>query len=540
MLIIESIDDDDEVLTALADELGQFVDYIGGPEYAHVLLSPLDTLAAVEEPVVRNKAVQSLNSICFILSPAQISTYFLPLVKRLSLTDWFTSRASAVALYAAPYDKMSPETQSDMRDAFKTLGKDDTPMVRRAAATSLPEFISHLSKDVLLAETIPLVVHLAGDDQDSVRLLTIVPMIAIAEKLDEVEIRDELLQPIRALVSDKSWRVRYMIADNFVRLANALGQTIVNEELVTAFVTLLKDTEAEVRTGITGQIPGFCQLLEPDVILSTVMPSIKELVTDSSQHVRSALGLQLSGLAPRLGKEATIEHLLPMFLTMLKDEFPDVRLNIISKLELVSEVIGIEFLSQSLLPAIVELANDKQWRVRLAIIQYIPLLSQNLGVQFFNEKLATLSMTWLGDTVFSIREAAVKNLRDLTELFGSEWAETALLPRVVEMASNENYLYRMTTIFAFSTLAPVVNTQCLANLILPTLQPLVSDPIPNIRFNVAKAYDVMIEVLKSTPEGRNVIEENIRPALSKLGDDDDVDVRYFAEQGSNRLATISA
>ena len=44
---IESVEDEDEVLTALSDELGGFVEYVGGPEYGHVLLSPLENLATM-------------------------------------------------------------------------------------------------------------------------------------------------------------------------------------------------------------------------------------------------------------------------------------------------------------------------------------------------------------------------------------------------------------------------------------------------------------------------------------------------------------
>ena len=51
----ESVEDEDEVLTALSDELGGFVEYVGGPEHAHVLLSPLENLASIEEPLVREK-----------------------------------------------------------------------------------------------------------------------------------------------------------------------------------------------------------------------------------------------------------------------------------------------------------------------------------------------------------------------------------------------------------------------------------------------------------------------------------------------------
>lgn len=52
----DSVDDEDEVLLALAEELGKnFGDYVGGPEHAHVLLGPLENLSAVEETLVRDK-----------------------------------------------------------------------------------------------------------------------------------------------------------------------------------------------------------------------------------------------------------------------------------------------------------------------------------------------------------------------------------------------------------------------------------------------------------------------------------------------------
>lgn len=49
------MEDEDEVLVALSEELGTFTEYVGGPQWAHVILSPLENLAAIEEPVVRDK-----------------------------------------------------------------------------------------------------------------------------------------------------------------------------------------------------------------------------------------------------------------------------------------------------------------------------------------------------------------------------------------------------------------------------------------------------------------------------------------------------
>jgi serine/threonine-protein phosphatase 2A regulatory subunit A len=330
-----------------------------------------------------------------------------------------------------------------------------------------------------------------------------------------------------------------MVANHFVKLAEAVGQDIVRDELVSAYVQLLKDNEAEVRTAGAGQIPGFAKLIDRDIILSRLLPCVQSLSTDASQHVRAALAKQITGLAPLLGKEATIDHLLPLFLQLLKDEFPDVRLHIISKIEEVNTVIGIDLLSQSLLPAIMELAEDKQWRVRQAIIEYIPLLAKQLGMSFFDEQLGSLCMGWLGDTVFSIREAATVNLKRLTEVFGVPWARKTIIPRILQMSTHANYLNRMTTVFAITTITPTLNLEAINDGVLQTVLGMTQDPIPNIRFNVAKCLEALATTLAKTgKEGKDVARSKILPAIDALRNDPDADVRYFASKALANVQNI--
>jgi serine/threonine-protein phosphatase 2A regulatory subunit A len=91
--------------------------------------------------------------------------------------------------------------------------------------------------------------------------------------------------------------------------------------------------------------------------------------------------------------------------------------------------------------------------------------------------------------------------------------------------------------------------------ILPMINKLILDPIPNIRFNVAKSYSVLIDVLKRlpaegtivaaekageapptpSPHGMEVIQEKVVPNLEKLEQDSDVDVRFFAQQAAHSI-----
>lgn len=79
--LAESTDDEDEVLLAQAEQLGNFVPFIGGPPYAHLLLPLLETLSTVEETVVREKAVESLNKVGAQLPESHLSEHFVPLLK---------------------------------------------------------------------------------------------------------------------------------------------------------------------------------------------------------------------------------------------------------------------------------------------------------------------------------------------------------------------------------------------------------------------------------------------------------------------------
>nr|CAH8871586.1 unnamed protein product [Trichobilharzia regenti] len=433
--LTETIYDEDEVLREMAKQLADFVPLVGGPEYVHCLLPPLEGLASAEETVVRDKAVETLRALAPSFSSKDLEFHFLPLIKRLATGDWFTSRTSACGLFSVVYQQCTPAVRADLRRAFKQLCADDTPMVRRAAANRLGELARCIEMDALRSDLLPLLPTLCQqDDQDSVRLLGVNAAVDFAEVLPTEDVVAHIIPLIRSAAEDKSWRVRYQLADHITDLQTAVKPQLAGQHLVDVYQMLLKDPEGEVRAAAAGKLKKFASALAPDiresVIMKTLLPIIRDMVGENNLQVKTALAGVMMALSPLLGKENTVEHLLPLLLVQLKDENPDVRLNIISNLECVNQIMGITQLSQSLLPAIVELASDTKWRVRLAIIEYMPLLASQLGLQCFNERLTNLCLGWLVDDVYAVREAAVTNLRKLMDQFGVDWASSQIIPRV--------------------------------------------------------------------------------------------------------------
>ena len=68
-----------QVLLALAEQLGTFTPLVGGAEHVNCLLPPLESLATVEETIVRDKAVDSLRYMILRSSNAKFNDKFIDL-----------------------------------------------------------------------------------------------------------------------------------------------------------------------------------------------------------------------------------------------------------------------------------------------------------------------------------------------------------------------------------------------------------------------------------------------------------------------------
>ena len=93
---------------------------------------------------------------------------------------------------------------------------------------------------------------------------------------------------------------------------------------------------------------------------------------------------------------------------------------------------------------------------------------------------------WLNDSVYSIRVASIQNLKELTNIFGSQWAERNIIKKLTDLRNEVNYLHRLTALFGMAELSQVLTPDVIKRSFNPILQQMAKDKIPNIRLNVAK------------------------------------------------------
>ncbi|XP_070024758.1 serine/threonine-protein phosphatase 2A 65 kDa regulatory subunit A beta isoform-like isoform X2 [Nicotiana sylvestris] len=507
----------------MAQQLGVFIPYVGGVEYATVLLPPLEGLCRVGETCVRDKAVESLCKIGSQMREPDLIESFIPLLKKLADKEW-TAQSSSCGLFHIAYPNATEPLREELRTLYNQLCHNETPLVRKAAAKNLGKFAETVEQPYLMNYIMPMFKHLTQDgqtsiksilmqvweckfsfrkrsdlqDQDSVRLLAVKNCAVLGKLLVQQVCLAEILPVIISLSQDDSWQVRYTVADQLCELCETVGPDATRTEMVPAYVRLLRDNETDVRRAAAGKVTKFFQILSPELPVQHILPCVKD---------------------------QTVEQLLPIFLTLLKDESTQIRVNIISKIDQVNQVIGIDLLSQSLLSVIDELSEAKHWRVRVALINFIPLLASQLGVSFYNDKIGALCMQWLTDEVHQVRVAAANNLVLLAVKFGPEWALEHIISQVLDMVNDRRYQYRINILRTLSLLAPVVGLEITTSTIFPVILAASTDRVPNVRFNVAKVLPSLASIVD-----QSVVEERIRPCLNKLNQDEDVDVRFFANK----------
>lgn len=539
----------DEILLAIAEAAGGLVKAIGGGEHAHMLIPLLEALAEKEETIVRQKAVESLVQVGKSMPASTLQSEMKELLKRLAGGDFFPSRISAAGLFATVYPSTPPAMRAPLRKMYEQLAKDEMPMVRSAAFAHMPALAAVVEREVLTQELSPLFNEMSQDMQESVRELAVDNMEKMVTLLSPEEAARIFGSFFDNVQMEKCSSMRVNKAKHFVKLVVAMSPARPLRDQVQAYIHLLaSDPEVEVRNAAAANVGIFCSKLDGATVKGQILPVMKELAqpeeqpaaqggANPNQQVRESIAENVCSLSPVIGREPTISELLPLVKLFLAEEQDgtasiEIRRKVLRSVAPLVETLGAEACDVHLMPEVLKMADDTQWRVRLSVVETMPVYARHLGMDLFNTRLKDIQARALADSVAHIRERAIANLSELSKEFGDEWMKDAILPSVQEAAKGTgpaSYLGRITSLQAVSALATTMPGGVLSEVLVPQVcVPLARDRVVNVRVAAAEALVKCADKLQG--ENPAFVKDCIRPILVDLGQDTDVDVKYWAEK----------
>ena len=516
---------DGEVQMSLAGCFGSLIKYVGGPEYAHVLLGPLKVLASAEESIVRDKAIESLGVICDAIPAANADTVLMATCKDLASAEFFTARASACAFIVMVYLKVSDANKTNLRQIFKGLVKDETPMVRRSALKYLPKLCEALPSNIIIGEIVKdILKNSVNDDEDSVRLLLPASLSVISGKLGDSERTALIITHLKMIVKDGSWRVRSALANELPTIAKPFNDEAVKSDLCPLLFRLLRDPEAETKAAACRAISGILPHLKSQQqwIADQFIPEIQKLTGDGAPQVRREVALRLMEIASYIDKHSVTQSIVPLFDKILHDNDSEATVALLSSLLKYVDKVDLPNLTAGVFNGILEIAMETHWRVKVEIIKLIPHFSAVLGKEDFKKQVFPLIKKWLAESFFSVREQMAIQLGALVKLFGVDWAVDELAKEILDFKTNQNYLLRQVTLMCITHLKDVLPMPVMVKQFLPAVLQMSNDRVPNVKFMVTKTLLIFI----GTNEPK--VNQQIQACLKTLSVDADTDVKYFA------------
>lgn len=133
-------------------------------------------------------------------------------------------------------------------------------------------------------------------------------------------------------------------------------------------------------------------------------------------------------------------------------------------------------------------------------------------------------LNWVEDPVYSIREKTISVMIQLSQsTFSQEWLEQIIKEKIDQLAKNENFNKRSLALLVINLSASAVSKDCVNTTMFSVLETLAQDPVPNIKFNVAKAIEKIKDQL--TVGNRRKSQMMME---TMANDQTDQDVQFFA------------
>lgn len=240
----EFTDDDDEVLTILAEEIANLLPMLGG-EHASLLLTTLARLAGSDEVIVREAACRSIALVMQAVTKESFEQHVLPMYRQMASKSWAASRASAIILFPKLYCCANSQLRPEIVMIFNQLCEDRNPIVRRTYVQTMRSIIEMCGDDFqFVRETLYRnLSRLSLDELDSVRVLVPNTLSAFAilfrKNSEPVGV---ILELIMQLGKDGSWRIRHAVAARLAEVWAAAKpiSTTQSDSLLVCFLNFLQ------------------------------------------------------------------------------------------------------------------------------------------------------------------------------------------------------------------------------------------------------------------------------------------------------------
>ena len=468
----------------------------------------IDSLKSDNQPI-RLFCSNRLTDLGNILGIERIEDELIPFITDLILN--FENDGEVLAEYSNQILNLLTILKMNNRLSFigirslEILSGNDDEIVRQTAISNLSKLIELLDEQIITNEIFPLMKRLIENDlKTKMSCCYLFPI--VYPKLENQDIKKELLQVYSEISKDESPSVRRAAADNIKFFCKVQENEVIGL-LFKLYNEFIQDPVDIVKIYTIQSTPYLLSVLSINNQEKLILNFTKSMAEEKAWRVKYSAIECISKISENIGVASFEKKYVSILMLFLKDTEPEVKCAVLNYFDKFINLISVNTFKLSFLPLFKNISNDNNIHVRSSyantLLKCIPYFRQN--EQLINNIIPIMNK-FLKDEIVEVQYATIENIDKIILLSRNDESilEKYIMP-IIKEGMSEDKKWRFRYIIAENILKIIneLNKEEINKYFLDIIVKLFSDHAYEIRLTIWKIIEKLVDIMdKDFMEGK--------------------------------------
>ena len=381
--------------------------------------------------------------------------------------------------------------------SLEILSGNDDEIVRQTAINNLSKLIELLDEQIITNEIFPLMKRLIENDlKTKMSCCYLFPI--VYPKLENQDIKKELLQVYSEISKDESPSVRRAAADNIKLFCKVQENEVINL-LFKLYNDFIKDPVDIVKIYTIKSTPYLLKKLSINNQEKLILNFTKSMAEEKAWRVKYSAIECISKISENIDINSFEKKYVSILMLFLKDPEPEVKCAVLNYFDSFINRISINTFKTNLLPLFKNVSNDNNLHVRSSfantLLKCIPYFRQD--EQLINNIIPMINK-FLKDEIVEVQYATIENIDKIILLSKNDdnIIEKYIMPIIKEgMSEDKKWRFRYIIVENILKIITELDKETINKYFIDVIIKLFSDYAYEIRLTIWKVIEKLVNIM---------------------------------------------
>ena len=381
--------------------------------------------------------------------------------------------------------------------SLEILSGNDDEIVRQTSINNLSKLIELLDEQIITNEIFPLMKRLIENDlKTKMSCCYLFPI--VYPKLENQDIKKELLQVYCEISKDESPSVRRAAADNIKYFCKVQDNEVINL-LFKLYSDFIKDPVDIVKIYTIESTPNLLNRLPYQSQEKLILNFTKSMAEEKAWRVKYSAIECISKICDHISVASFEKKYVSILMLFLKDQEPEVRCAVLNFFSIFAGHISINTFKTNFLPIFKNLSNDNNIHVRSiyanSLLKCIPFFKQD--EQLINSIMPMINK-FLKDDIVEVQYATIENIDNIILLSkNDDTIISKYIMPIIQEGMSEDKKWRFRYLIAENILKIIseLNQEKINNYFYSIIIKLFGDHAEEIRKTAWKIVEKLVNIM---------------------------------------------